>query len=151
MAYPSLPSFKAIFVGGRPLWLTRLKRKEAKASLYTPEAVKKKKVVSIRNQLLLVSLKSWRVQYFFITLKRRQTNGVESRESASRLLVIIKPLVHHNSQHKHCLTFLAKGDTRPQSSITNEHPSLKKINTMTQWKLERGWRDIDTKILKERY
>ena len=43
MAYPSLPSFKAIFVGGRPLWLTRLKRKEAKASLYTPEAVKKKK------------------------------------------------------------------------------------------------------------
>ena len=42
MACPSRPAFKAILVGGRPLWLTRLKRKEAEASLNTPEAVKKK-------------------------------------------------------------------------------------------------------------
>ena len=51
MACPSRPALKAILVGGRPLWLTRLKRKEAEASLYTPEAVKKNffKFLKIKN------------------------------------------------------------------------------------------------------
>jgi len=49
MAYVSSPGFKVIFVGDRPLGLTRLNRNEPGAFRQSPEATEKKeKVFSTR-------------------------------------------------------------------------------------------------------
>ena len=46
MAYFSSPGFKGIFVGGRPLGLTRLNRNEPGAFVQSPEPNEKRKFLS---------------------------------------------------------------------------------------------------------